>query len=340
MTPAKVAGKVLPDAGFMKDIFKPGIKNKKMTEHIKGLIAAPFTPMDKKGNLNPGIIPQYYQFLKHNGVAGAFICGSTGEGVSLSIAEKKAVAAAWADATGSDKHFKVILFVGGTCLSDCKELALYAREKRLYAVSFTAPFYFRPGDTGSLADCCGEVAAVVPDMPLYYYHIPSLTGVGFSMIDLLKNVDGKVPNFAGIKYTHWDFMDFLSCLHFKHGKYDMLWGRDENILAALALGAEAAVGSTYNYAAPLYHDLIKAFHRNDLQQARTLQQQSIDMISLLGKYGGMATGKAYMKLLDLDCGGFRLPVKDMDDEHFELFRKDTEKINFNRFCSHAPGVAV
>ena len=128
-------------------------------------------------------------------------------------------------------------------------------------------------------------------------------------------------------------MDFLSCLHFQNGKYDMLWGRDENMLPALAVGAKGAVGSTFNYAAPLYYDMIDAFNNNDFKKAQSLQQQSIDMITLLGKYGGIATGKAYMKLIGLDCGGFRLPVKNMASEQFELFKKDVEQLNFSSFCS-------
>lgn len=304
-----------------------------MTDHLQGLIAAPFTPMDKNGELNLNLISEYYQFLKKNKVTGAFISGSTGEGVSMSLIEKKSVAKAWADATNHDPDFKVMTLLGGTSITDCIELAKYAQQVGLYAVSFTAPFYFKPADVSVLAACCKEIADSVPNMPFYYYHIPVLNGVGFPMIELLKNVDGKISNFAGIKYTHEDFMDFLSCLHFQNGKYDMLWGRDENMLAALAVGAKGAVGSTFNYAAPLYYDLIDAFNKNDLKKAQALQQLSIDMITLLGKYGGIATGKAYMKLAGLDCGGVRLPVKNMDENKFELFKRDTQLINFNSFCS-------
>lgn len=309
---------------------------KMLQKHLQGLIAAPFTPMRNDGSLNLELIPRYYEMLKANGVTGAFICGSTGEGVSMSVKEKKMVAEAWAARTKDDNDFTVMPLLGGTCLADCKELALHARGVGLDAVSFTAPSYFKPASVEMLAQCCMEVAAVVPDMPFYYYHIPVLTGVGFPMYDLLKAIDGKIPNFAGIKYTHEDFMDFLSCINFQNRKYDMLWGRDENMLPALSLGAKGAVGSTFNYAAPLYYDLINTFNNGDLEKAQQLQQLSIDMIRLLGKYGGIATGKAYMKLIGLDCGEFRLPVKNMSETEFEQFRNDTTKIGFDNFCSALP----
>ena len=305
-------------------------------QHIEGLIAAPFTPMHNDGSLNLGIIPRYFEFLKANGINGAFICGSTGEGVSMTAKEKMAVAEAWASCTKNYPDFKVMTLLGGTSIADCKELAKHAESIGLYGISFTAPFYFEPVNVSMLAKACAAVAETVPDLPFYYYHIPVLTGVNFPMISLLKEIDDHIPNFTGIKYTHEDFMDFLSCLNFQNGKYDMLWGRDENMLPALAIGAKGAVGSTFNYAAPLYLDLLEAFNDGDLGKASQYQQQSIDMIRLLGKYGGIATGKAYMKLIGIDCGEFRLPVKNMNAQDFELFKKDTEQINFSSFCSRIP----
>lgn len=303
------------------------------TEKLAGLIAAPFSPMNANGSINVILIPEYYALLKRNGINGAFICGSTGEGASLSLPEKKSVAAAWAEATRQDPSFKVMLLVGGNSIAECIELASYAREIGLYAISLSAPSYFKPADVGTLAAICREVASTAGDMPFYYYHIPVLTGVPFTMYDLLTAIGDTIPNFAGIKYTHEDFMDFLSCLHFKNGRYDMLWGRDENMLPALAVGARGAVGSTFNYAAPLYKQLITAYETGDLAAARHWQQRSIDMIRLLGKYGGIATGKAYMKLIGLDCGGFRLPVKNMSDDQFEHFKKDVSTLDFDVFKS-------
>ncbi|MGJ7029744.1 dihydrodipicolinate synthase family protein [Niabella hirudinis] len=302
-------------------------------EKLTGLIAAPFTPMNAAGKLNLDLIPAYYRFLKNNGVSGAFINGSTGEGVSQTTEEKKQVMQAWAAATGGDDGFKVINLVGGTSLADCEEMAAYTGQLGLYGVSFTAPFYFKPADADALAACCKRVAAAAPQTAFYYYHIPVLTGCPIPMYDLLLAVKGSIPNFAGIKYTHEDFMDFLSCMYVDNGRYDMLWGRDENMLSALVLGSTGAVGSTYNYAAPLYHNLIAAFENGALDKARDLQQKAIDMIRLLGKYGGIATGKAYMKLVGLDCGAFRLPVKNMSAVSFEAFRKDVAALGFDGFCS-------
>ena len=301
--------------------------------HLTGLIAAPFTPMNPDGTVNPSLISSYYQLLKQNGVKGAFACGSTGEGASLTMDEKKAIAEAWGACAANDDDFALIMFLGGNSIPESIELAQHARDCRFDSVSFTSPFYYKPSNISLLVDTCEQVAAATPEMPFYYYHIPVLTGVNFPMKKLLELVHNRIPNFAGIKYTHEDFMDFLSCIHFAGGKYDMLWGRDESMLSALATGVKGFVGSTYNYMAPLYHQLMETSGRNDMPVARQLQQASIDLIGLLGKYGGMGTGKAFMKLVGLDCGNCRLPVSNMSDEQFTAFEQEAKSLGFEQYAS-------
>jgi N-acetylneuraminate lyase len=302
-------------------------------DKFEGLVAAPFTPMDKKGNLNPDVIPVYYEFLEKNGITGAFVNGSTGEGPSLSTEEKRISAAKWAGCLKSGGKVRIINLVGGTSHRECIENAIFSFESGISAIAVVAPYYFKPADDAQLAEFVTLIGETVPEMPVYFYHIPVLTGVNMPMAGFLKKITSMLPNFAGIKYTHEDFMDFLSCIRYNDGMYDMLWGRDECLLSALALGAKGAVGSTYNYAAPLYHDLLKAFDEGNMDDARALQQKSVEIVRLLGKYGGMATGKAFMKLAGIDCGKFRPPVKNMSDESFNDFVRDVSLLNMENLFS-------
>ncbi|MBL7969052.1 MAG: dihydrodipicolinate synthase family protein [Prolixibacteraceae bacterium] len=302
-------------------------------ERFEGLIAAPFTPMDEQGEVIYDQISGYYDFLEKNKVVGAFINGSTGEGVSLSQKEKMKLVEAWTAQSMVKKTVKVISLVGGTSYKECIENAQHSADCGIDAVALLAPYYFKPAGAKQLAEFCAKVAEAVPQTPVYFYHIPVLSGCYVSMYDFLQEAAPIIPNLAGIKYTHEDFMDFLSCIHFMDGKFEMLWGRDENLLSALVLGTRSGVGSTFNYAAPLYYQLIDAFDQGDLATARKLQQQSIDMIRLLGKYGGIATGKAYMKYVGVDCGHFRSPVKNMSAKNYEKFVEDVRSLNMQEYFS-------
>lgn len=300
---------------------------------FEGLIAAPFTPMDEKGEVLYDQICGYYDFLEKNKIVGAFINGSTGEGVSLTQKEKMKTVETWTACSKAKKAVKVISLVGGTSYKECIENAHHSSENGVDAIALLAPYYFKPAGAKQLAEFCALVAESVPQTPVYFYHIPVLSGCYVSMFDFLQEAAPIIPNLTGIKFTHEDFMDFLSCIHFMNGKFEMMWGRDENMLSALVLGARSAVGSTFNYAAPLYYKLIESFDKGDLIAARNLQQQSIDMIRLLGKYGGIATGKAYMKYIGHDMGKFRLPVKNMWIENYEKFVEDVNLLNMQELFS-------
>lgn len=298
---------------------------------FEGLIAAPFTPMNEWGEVIAEMIPEYFSFLAKNGVAGVFVNGSTGEGVSMSQRERQLTTEAWV-AAAKNSQVKVFTLVGGTSYTESIENALHARSAGVDAIAVMAPYYFKPAGAVQLAEFIAAIAESVPDLPVYFYHIPVLTGCYVSMFDLL-NVAKDIPNLAGIKFTHEDFMDYQSCMGVQDGRYDMLWGRDENFLAAMALGARAAVGSTFNYAAPLYLKMMAHFDAGDLVQARQLQMQSINMIRLLSKYGGIATGKAYMRYLGFNFGEFRLPVKNMSGDDFSRFTQDVKGLKMEDLFS-------
>jgi len=299
----------------------------------EGLVAAPFTPMDKNGNLNTELVPDYYRFLEKNGIAGAFVNGTTGEGASMTQKEKMMNASKWAECYKAGGKVRVINHVGETSYQECIENAVFSYETGIEAIAMVAPYYFKPSDAGHLAEFVARVGESVPEMPVYFYHIPVLTGVNIPMKGFLEKISGMLPNFAGIKYTHEDLMDFMWCLSYKEGAYDMLWGRDECMLSALVLGTKGFIGSTYNYAAPIYKSLIKAFNEGNLVEARSLQNKSIGIINLLGKYGGMGTGKAFMRYIGFDCGEYRLPVSNVEDRLYEEFVKDIRKLDIEELFS-------
>ena len=307
-----------------------------MIQKIEGLVAAPFTPMHADGSLNLSIVPQYAKMLAHNGIKGAFVAGSTGEGVSLTYEEKRAVIEAWGD-TFEDSLLKIAM-VGGNSVAEMQQLAQLAAECGYHAVAILAPHYFKITSAETIAQICREVGEAAPNTAVYFYHIPVLTGVNVSMVQLLEHLDGQMSNFAGIKYTHHDMMEYNQCLNYGGGKYDILWGWDEVFLGGMAMGARGGVGSTFNYAAPLYHRLMAAFDAGDVTEARRLQEKSIAIVKLLGKYGGISVGKAYMKALGLDCGDFRLPVRNMSEVQYGEFLRDLEEIEFFAYASEMPEV--
>ena len=197
-------------------------------EKIKGLIDAPFTPMHPNGDINLEVIPAYADMLVKNGLKGVFINGSSGEGYMLTPEERMAVAEKWVASVPKD--FKVIVHVGSCCLRESVTLAAHAEKIGAWGIGSMAPPFPKIGRIEELVKYCEEIAAAAPMLPFYYYHIPAFNGAFLLMLDLLKAVDGRIPNFAGIKYTYESLYEYNQCRLYKDGKFDMLHGQDETIL--------------------------------------------------------------------------------------------------------------
>ncbi len=296
--------------------------------HIKltGLVAATHTPFHSDGSLNLAAVERQAEHLLKNTIAFAFIGGSTGESHSLSLDERRQLAQRWLEvARGSD--LQVIVHVGSNCLTDAAALAAHAQANGTVAISSLSPSYFKPKSVADLINCCAAIAAAVPETPFYFYDIPVLTGVSLSMPDFLVQGRERIPNLAGIKWTNSDLYSYQLCQHVPGG-FDLPWGNDEYLLAALALGAVGAVGSTYCFAAPVYHRLLKAFAAGDLAAARKEQFRSCQLVQTLAGYGYMGAAKVTMKMLGVDVGPARLPNGNLTPGQIGKLRGELEVLGF------------
>ena len=290
------------------------------------LIAAPFTPFNSDFSLNLDVVPQIAEHLVKQKVTGAFINGSTGEWASLSREERRSVAEAWRRATSKD--LKLIVHVGHNCLADSEDLARHAEGLGVHAIAAVMPSYFRPNTVKEAVDFCRRIAEAAPSTPFYYYHIPNMTGVNLKMVEFLHAACQSIKTFRGIKFTHSDLMDYSLTLADAKGKYDIRFGRDEYLLAALALGAKGAVGSTYNYSARLYHKMIQAYATGENEEARQLQFYIQRTILPLHKYGGIEVGKAVMALVGVDCGPVRPPLRNLVGEKLDAVKAELHSLDF------------
>ena len=283
--------------------------------------------MDKTGAVNLDAIGKYADLMAKSDISGVFVCGTTGESLSLTTNERKQVLEQWCKAAGG--RFKVIAHVGSNSISEAIELARHAQESGADAIGAMAPCFFKPAGVKDLVAFFTPVANAAEELPFYYYNMPSMTGVSLPVADFLVEGKRAMPNLAGTKFTHNNLMEMGECLTLNNGEFEVLHGFDEILIAGLAFGAVAGVGSTYNYLPSVYNGILKAMNEGDLQRARELQQKSIEIVKVIIKYGGgVRGGKAIMNLIGIECGDCRLPITPFSDEEYKQLRKDLSAINF------------
>ncbi len=302
-------------------------------EKIVGLIDAPFTPFDKSGEVNFSAIEPYAAMLVKTGLSGVFINGSSGEGYMLTDEERKALAQKWISVCPAD--FKVLVHVGSCAVKSSKELAAHAEACGAYGIGVMAPPFPKIGRIEELVLYCEEIAAAAPSLPFYYYHIPAFNGAHFSMVEFLSAVDGRIPNFAGIKYTFESLYEYNQCRMYANGKFDMLHGQDETILPSLIMGgAQGGICGTTNYNGVELLAILEAFKNGDMERAREHQNYCQEVINVICNFrGNIVGGKRIMKLIGLDLGPNRTPFRNITAEEEKELKQQLEDINFFNRCN-------
>jgi N-acetylneuraminate lyase len=307
-----------------------------MPLRLTGLIAAGFTPMRGDGSLDLDRIGPLVEQLLDDGVAGIYAVGSTGEGVSLTGPERQEVAAAYVSAVGG--RVPVVIQVGHDSLAEARSLAAHARRIGATAISATPPTYFKPESLDILIACLAEIAAGAPDLPFYYYHIPGRTGVNLDMVELLQAARRRLPSLAGIKFSSPAVHEFQACLELEDGGFDLLWGTDEMLLSGWTVGARGAVGTTYNFAAPVYRRMLDAFERGDRAEAARCQSLVVDMVRAIYRTSaGLTAFKSVMRLAGHDCGPTRLPLVPLIAERRAAMEDALTRLGFLEWGRAATG---
>lgn len=286
---------------------------------MKGIVPAAYTPMNADYSVNYDAIEKMALYLKNAGTTQIFICGSTGEGCNLTTAERKLVAEAYV------KHYDgdVIVHVGHNCLADAADLAAHAQQIGAAAVSAITPTYFPMNSTEILLQSMKQIADACPELPFYYYHIPALTSAGANVFDFLEMADTKIPNLRGVKFTNEQIHVYLACKTAAAGKYDVVFGYDEMMIAGWSAGSKAFVGSTFNFMAPLYIKLIEEAEAGNLEEARKIQHLSEEAIRIINQVGAFhPLVKTVISRLGVPCGPGRLPMGSVTQEQAdELWQK-------------------
>lgn len=302
-------------------------------EKIKGLIGASFTPFYESGEVNYEPIARYAVMLVKNGMRGVFVNGSSGEGYVLTEKERMKLAEKWIEVIPSG--FKMLVHVGSTSVKTSRKLAEHAQEIGAWGIgSMASPFPIATR-IEELVKYCEEIACGAPDLPFYYYHIPSLSRVFLPVLPFLKAADGRIPNLAGVKYTYESLYDFNQCCLYADGKFDMLHGQDETILASIAsCGTQGGICGTANYNGRELVSILESWDAGNLKAAREHQYYAQDVINIINNYrGNIVGGKRVMKLLGLDLGKNRTPFQNMTDGEEQSIKRDLEAIDFFNRCN-------
>lgn len=290
------------------------------------ILAAPVTPFHPDGEINCRLIEKLAGSLLERGVEGFYIGGRTGEGVSLTIDERKRVAESWRNAAPDST---VIVNVSHESLKEAQSLSAHARQIGADGISSGGgPSTYPLLSTEDLVAWCAEIAEYAGDLPYYFYYYggcaPGLDGL--SPADFCRLAMERIPNFSGIKYSHDALKGVSDCLRLDSGRLEVFFGKDEMLVGAMAMGCERAIGGTFNLLSPLACSIVTAFQKGDLREALAIQETMNECITILGRFGGLRAVKAAMPLIGLQCGPVRKPLKELTPDETAALQKSLRDV--------------
>ncbi len=245
------------------------------------------TPIDSSGyRVAVKRVAPLVDFLIERNVGGLFAGGTTGEGVLLSVAERKKLHEEVVKTTA--KRVPVLLHIGTNTTRQSFDLAVHAAEIGADATVCVTP-YFYPVDTDSLVNYFKTIAAATPDLPFLIYDIPHFANNTISPA-LLKRLAGEIPNLAGVKCSSGDGQAIRRLIDATPDDVLFLAGNERVMLGSLAMGANGAISGLSAAVPEPFVGMLDAFANARLQEAQNwfgLINRLLDVLAAYPRIGGI-----------------------------------------------------
>jgi len=256
-------------------------------------------------------IPKYAKYLKESNIQGVLVNGTTGEGPSLSVNERKIVAEKWMTCC-KELDIHCMVNVGGAPYPDVVTLTKHAAQIEVNSLLCLPELYFKPKTEEELVEYINNVSLNAPKIPILYYHYPLATGVNLNMPCFIRLAKERIRTFGGIKYTSGDLEHIAPCA----GDSDIgiFIGSEPILCSALAMGFDSSIMTTLNIFPELPQKIAAAVNSGDLKNGRKYQQElTLEVQKILSTGPWVPAMKAkfneVMKTSKLIAGNVRFPLK-------------------------------
>ena len=278
-----------------------------MNQKFQGIFPALLTPFDQGNRVNTAVLKELVDYNLKKGVSGFYVTGSTAEAFLLTQKERLLVM----ETVRQEAKGKCTLIAHVGCISteQSQQLAKEAEAMGYDAVSSVAPFYYK-FSFPEIKKFYFDIADAV-SIPMLIYNIPAFSGVSLTVDHIGEFLTDD--RFLGVKHTS---NDYFALERFKTAFPDKVIynGYDEMFLAGLSMGADGAIGSTFNFMAEKFIKIRELFMEGNMTEAKALQTQANRIITALCKVGVMQGEKAIMDGLGFDFGPARAPFAPLTQE--------------------------
>ncbi len=267
----------------------------------RGVNPALVTPFTKDGGIDEAAFRRLIRYcLPH--VDGVVPCGTTGEFPYLRPHENKRLVQIAVEEAGGKP---VIAGTGAESTKKTIDLTRSAKEVGATACLIVTPYFLHPSDKG-IYQHYNEIAKAV-DIPIVLYNIPQVVDAYLPRRVIEDLAD--IPNIVGLKDSSGNLAYTMEVLEYAGDRINVLVGHDEVVLNALAGGVQGMILASAQIYPEIWQSVWAAVRGGNLEKARGLQRRVQKLSRIFCRMGGGVAVKQALRMLGIDVGVPRLPLK-------------------------------
>jgi len=280
---------------------------------LKGVIVPLVTPFDDHGDIDFGGVRQVVDFVLAKGVHAVMVGGTTGEGMLLSLEERKALCEKVLEQVNG--RVPVIIHTGCIDTRSTIELSRHASAAGANLVSAIVPYFFTLSEEQVFQHFI-RVAEAIPETPFLLYAFPGNAKNDISP-SLLSRLLRAAPNIVGIKSSNDDLIRFQEYVEAGGEGFIPCFGVDELMLGGLAFGSQAQISGNANSFPEPFIQLYQAYQNGDISRAQQLQKLVNTIVNIHHAGQTPAFFKETLKLRGVQAGRVRLPMRELTAQELE-----------------------
>ena len=287
---------------------------------FEGAGVAIVTPFTADGAVNYDKLAEILDFQINHKTDAIIICGTTGEGSTLTMEEHKECIRFTAEYVNG--RIPVIAGTGSNCTETAIELSKQAEEDGADALLVVTPYYNKASQKGLIQHFTAVAESTT--LPIIMYNVPSRTGVNIqakTAVEIAKRNKNVVAiKDAAANLSQTAYMAYLS--KEAGGVLDIYSGNDDEVIPLLSVGGKGVISVLSNVAPRETHDMVYEYLHGDREKAVDIQLRMLPLIKALFCEVNPIPVKTALNLMGMNAGPLRMPLCEMEPENLELLKKE------------------
>jgi 4-hydroxy-tetrahydrodipicolinate synthase len=288
---------------------------------FRGTGVAIITPFKNDSSIDFSALGRVVNHVINGGVNYIVVLGTTGESVTLTKDEKKAIISYVVEVT--DNRVPLVVGIGGNSTQEVINCIRHSNLTGIEGILSVAPYYNKPNQRGLFQHF--KAIANSTSIPVILYNVPGRTCSNISS-DTCLELANVCENIVGIKEASGDMAQIMRIIKNKPDNFNVISGDDLMTIPIIASGGSGVISVLANAFPLATSELVTNSLKSNFKSAREIQLRYLEMIELLFIDGNPAGVKAMLSMMNLCLNTLRLPLVPVNRTIYTRIQKAVDEV--------------